>query len=160
MSVNSSIGERQVLSQLRNLLLQIFRIMLIANFTDNRSRSEEDTFGTLGIKKRSMQRNKLSIIRCSYQINQLIKVLVTMVEVLNRSRMSPSLCCVGFSSTRVSLSLGISFLLTLATFRSCSDASFALPFTKSHRLDSGIYLKMRKIQSKHPQVTGYPCGLL
>ena len=34
--------------QLRNLLLQIFRIMLIANFTDDRSRSKEDTFGTLG----------------------------------------------------------------------------------------------------------------
>ena len=52
-----------MLSQLRNLLLQIFRIMLIANFTDDRSRSEEDTFGTLGIKKRSRQRNKLSIIK-------------------------------------------------------------------------------------------------
>ena len=37
-----------MLSQLRNLLLQIFRIMLSANITDDRSRSKEDTFGTLG----------------------------------------------------------------------------------------------------------------
>lgn len=81
----------------------------------------------------------------THQQNQEISVVFARLEVLNKSRTSPSLVS-AFAPVSISSPFsGSSLRLTRAIFLYSFSASFIFPFTSSQRRDSGVRLQGTRV---------------